>query len=349
MSPAATPSLSVIFPVFNGTGWIGESIGAVDRSIQRSGFRDAEILVIDDGSTDDTVVEIARTAVCTPTRVVSQANAGRFQARRRGLSEVRGDYVLFIDTRVRMHADSLAFVEQHLDEPDSQVWTADVHAAVEHNPLARFWRAIEHIAWRRYHGNPRWVRFGLDEFDYYPKGTTAFICPRPLLQEAFDDFRPTVADPTKFNDDTAVMRFIAARSPINIAPEYSCTYHARTTLKAFLSHAQHRGSVLVDGYLRKDARFAREIAAVLAVSPIGVIVSLRHPKLAIAGALAGSVVAAGAARVKGAETEDAIVFGALSVPFGVCYLSGLWRGAASRVELWIGRRSPELRRQGVVA
>ena len=50
--PDSKPSLSVVFPVFNGVGWIGRSLQKVDAAIAAFPFSSAEIIVVDDGSTD---------------------------------------------------------------------------------------------------------------------------------------------------------------------------------------------------------------------------------------------------------------------------------------------------------
>ena len=121
------------------------------------------------------------------------------------------------------------------------------------------------------------MSYGIADFDFYPKGTTALIAPRKMLMDAFDAFDPTVDDWHKVNDDTAVLRWVAERVPINISPDYRSTYNARTTVKAFLKHAEHRGTVLIDGYLRPGARFADAIVLVLAATPVGLWFLIRHP------------------------------------------------------------------------
>lgn len=331
--PDSKPSLSVVFPVFNGVGWIGRSLQKVDAAIAAFPFSSAEIIVVDDGSTDDTIREVESTGLATPLRIERQANKGRFLARRRGLDQATGDFLLFIDTRVFLDENAFAYVGPFLDDPDSQVWTADVHAQTQGNPIARFWKAIEHVAWRKYHNDPRHLRYGLDEFDYYPKGTTALLCPTDLMRAAYDAFTPTVADFSKINDDTALLRYVAERQPINIGPGYSCTYHARSTFKAFLKHANHRGSVLIDGYLHPGARFAKAIVVVLVVSPFGLLVAALWPLPTIAAAVAGAVGAGVIAKERGAETADAAVLAGLSIPFGIAYLGGMWKGVCSRFAL----------------
>ena len=338
-------SLSAIIPVLNGAGWIGRCLEHLLVAIRRSGFAAAEVILIDDGSTDGTVAE-ARAAVGEAAEValvvVAQPNSGRFAARRRGLELATHPYVLFIDTRVFIEPGALAFVAPRLSEPGQQVWTSHVEAVTEDNPIAGFWQAIEHMAWRRYFRHPRTTAYGIDEFDFYPKGTTALIAPRDLLVEAFDAFDPTVGDWHKVNDDTAVLRWVAERTQINISPEYASRYNARTTLPAFLRHAEHRGTVLIDGYLRPGARFAGPIVAVLLTTPVAVWFALRHPLRATALALGGAVAAAGGARALGARPHDAKVLGRYSIPFGVAYLTGMWRGVALRL-VWLRRRSAKSR------
>lgn len=87
MDPAL---VSVIIPCHNQGHFLGDAIKSVSRSAQL----DVETVVVDDGSTDDTV----RVAASFPrTRCVSQPNAGLASARNRGLRESTGRYVVFLD------------------------------------------------------------------------------------------------------------------------------------------------------------------------------------------------------------------------------------------------------------
>lgn len=334
-------SLSVVVPVCNGEGWIGRCLTHVVTGLDRSGLGAVEVIVVDDGSTDGTGAEatgVMRAASHVPFRLESGPNAGRFAARRRGLDLAQHEYVLFVDTRVFLGPDALSFVGSLLHEPGRQVWTSHVVAATKGNRLAGFWQAIEHVAWRRYFADPRTTSFGIDEFDYFPKGTTALLAPRAVLVEAFDAFTPTVGDWRKVNDDTAVLRWVAERMPINVSPGYASTYHARADLVSFLRHAEHRGTVLIDGYLRRGTRFAVPISVVLAVSPFAVAWALRHPVRALVAALGGSVAAGVAAGRLGARRDDATVLGVLAAPFGTAYLAGMWHGTWLRARWWTDRR-----------
>jgi glycosyltransferase involved in cell wall biosynthesis len=84
-------SASIIIPTFNGASRIGNCL---DSLVKQTTGRDVEILVVDDGSTDNTA-NVVRSY--SSVRIISQANAGPASARNRGAIEARGDILLFTD------------------------------------------------------------------------------------------------------------------------------------------------------------------------------------------------------------------------------------------------------------
>ena len=93
-------SLSVVIPAYNAAPWLPRSVPKVAEAIKAAGIRQAEIIIVDDGSTDNTA-DVARSLKLDyPVKVISQKNSGRFLARHVGLVAAKYDYVLFIDTRV---------------------------------------------------------------------------------------------------------------------------------------------------------------------------------------------------------------------------------------------------------
>lgn len=85
----SAPVVSVIMPVKNGTKYIREAL----RSIKSQGV-DTEIIVVDDGSVDDTAA-IAASEGCT---VLSQpVSRGQVVAKNIGLGKASGKYVMFMD------------------------------------------------------------------------------------------------------------------------------------------------------------------------------------------------------------------------------------------------------------
>jgi teichuronic acid biosynthesis glycosyltransferase TuaG len=84
------PAVSVIIPAYNAEAFLARAI----RSVEAQSFRDFEIVVIDDGSTDGTAeVALGFSSV----RCVRGSHGGEAAARNRGLEEARGELVAFVD------------------------------------------------------------------------------------------------------------------------------------------------------------------------------------------------------------------------------------------------------------
>jgi glycosyltransferase involved in cell wall biosynthesis len=91
LKPEFIGGVSVVIPTYNCERYIRQTLDSV---LQQS-LPPAEVLVIDDGSTDETVA-IAN-GYGAPVRVVQQANQGVCVARNRGFEESSGEFVAFLD------------------------------------------------------------------------------------------------------------------------------------------------------------------------------------------------------------------------------------------------------------
>jgi glycosyltransferase involved in cell wall biosynthesis len=81
--------ISVIIPVYNGEKYIAQCI----ENMLHQSYKNLEILVIDDGSTDNS----AKIAETYPIRVIRQENQGPSSARNAGMDAARGAYIHFMD------------------------------------------------------------------------------------------------------------------------------------------------------------------------------------------------------------------------------------------------------------
>src|SRR5262245_47409787 len=92
LSEAPRGLVSVLVPTYNRSKLVRR---AVESALAQS-YRRLEVLVVDDGSSDDTrqVIEGMDPRV----RYIRQANAGVSAARNRGIAEARGEFVAFLDS-----------------------------------------------------------------------------------------------------------------------------------------------------------------------------------------------------------------------------------------------------------
>jgi glycosyltransferase involved in cell wall biosynthesis len=97
----AAPLVSIVIPCYNQGRYLGEAI----ESARRQSHQAVEVIVVDDGSTDET----ARVASAYPdARYLLQRNAGTAVARNHGLRESRGVFLVFLDADDRLLPDAVA-------------------------------------------------------------------------------------------------------------------------------------------------------------------------------------------------------------------------------------------------
>lgn len=99
-----SPSVSIVMPVYNAGGYLRETVA----SVQAQTFRDFELILVDDGSTDGSAAACdAFAAEDSRVRVLHQANGGICRARNAGLAAARGTWLAFSDHDDRWEPDYL--------------------------------------------------------------------------------------------------------------------------------------------------------------------------------------------------------------------------------------------------
>ncbi len=87
------PLVSVVIPVYNGESCISRAV----ESVLAQTCQDFEIIIIDDGSTDNTQTALAHLAQTFRVICLHQDNAGPAQARNLGIQSAKGEHIAFLD------------------------------------------------------------------------------------------------------------------------------------------------------------------------------------------------------------------------------------------------------------
>lgn len=108
-----TPLVSVVIPTYNQPAFLREALD----SVLAQTFADYEIIVVNDGSTDDTQEQLERYG--DRIRVITQDNQGIGRARNRGMDAASGRYIAFLDHDDLWHPAKLetqvAYMQEHPD------------------------------------------------------------------------------------------------------------------------------------------------------------------------------------------------------------------------------------------
>jgi cellulose synthase/poly-beta-1,6-N-acetylglucosamine synthase-like glycosyltransferase len=168
-------SVSLIIPTFNGAFRIGNCLDAL---IKQTAGRDVEILVVNDGSTDNTVDVVAH---YSGIRLISQANAGPAAARNRGASEARGTLILFTDDDCVPMPDWLDAMIEPFEDPEV-VGAKGVYRTHQKRLIARFVQIEYEDRYR--------LMAGLDSIDFIDTYSAAFRRDRFLEMTGYDTSFP---------------------------------------------------------------------------------------------------------------------------------------------------------------
>ena len=105
------PKVSVIIPTYNSSRTIGETL----QSVFRQTYSDFEILLINDGSTDN-LMEALKGFQDSRLQILDYENGGLSAARNRGIDRASGDYLIFLDADDLWSSDKL---ESHVNALDN--------------------------------------------------------------------------------------------------------------------------------------------------------------------------------------------------------------------------------------
>ena len=118
-------TVSIVMPAYNAMRHITECLD----SVLAQNYDDFEVVVVDDGSTDETAAVCAAVARRDArVRIIAQPNAGVSAARNRGVQEARGKYVCFVDSDDVAHPDMVARLLAALSTAGAEISCAGGYA-----------------------------------------------------------------------------------------------------------------------------------------------------------------------------------------------------------------------------
>lgn len=234
--------LSVIIPIYNMGIFVKENYEA----LLKSGVRDlvAEIIYVDDGSTDATVIAVNELKKSDEKiqLVPLGSNQGRFRARQKGAEAAKSPILLFLDARVFLPSEFARRLESALSK--STFIQPQVHIDVERNVFCLYWQRSHEFFFRKHYEameiGP--LDLNIDNYDMYLKGTTALVAPRDLFIRACENF----GNQNLLSDDTALMKVMVKEVPLRLDPSLWIDWLPRETWREFIWRLYDRGPGLVE-------------------------------------------------------------------------------------------------------
>lgn len=118
------PAVSIVVPCYNQGNFLEDTIA----SVLRSTFQDFEIIIVNDGSTDQNTLNVLARIRHEKIRVIHQENLGLAMARNNGFAVARGEYFLPLDSddmiAPTMLKESIALLQAH---PEVAYAYTDIH------------------------------------------------------------------------------------------------------------------------------------------------------------------------------------------------------------------------------
>ncbi|MEM6940991.1 MAG: glycosyltransferase [Pseudomonadota bacterium] len=137
---AAHPSVTVVIPAYNEEAAIGKCI----ESVLASDYPWLEVVVVDDGSTDQTLNAVFSFAYEKRLRLISHPNQGKWSALNRALQDLESDIAVCIDADTQVTPDAISKMVAHFQSPRIGAVAGKIVVGNRVNLLTRM-QALEYV------------------------------------------------------------------------------------------------------------------------------------------------------------------------------------------------------------
>lgn len=190
------PLVSVIIPIYNGENYIVRCL----NSIKEQGRILVEIILIDDGSTDDSLKVICDYCEKNPhmnIKTISQKNEGQGSARNKGIIHATGQYVCFVDQDDTLPPDIVQRLVSRAEDTLCDVVISGYQRVTEEGKSKRKVR-LHNVPWSKYRVIAPWSK--LYRRDFLQKHNIQFL-PVVLGEDIYFLMRLYAAEPKVVVDD----------------------------------------------------------------------------------------------------------------------------------------------------
>jgi len=255
----SAPAVTVVIPLYQKAGAVLVALG----SVLRQRFEDFEVVVVDDGSTDDGPA-LVRGVHDPRVRLLHQSNRGPGSARNRGLADARGDLVAFLDADDEWSPEFLELGAAALAAaPECAAWIAGrfegparrVRSAADRRRglLAGRWRLPPDAG-------PRRLKYVVD-FCH-----SSCVLARRAIVERYGGYYS--ADRCSYGEDSYLWLQVVLNHPLAIDPEPRVWFHTEHSALGAARVGRHpvRPALLASEALveRCDPGYRRALADLLA-------------------------------------------------------------------------------------
>ncbi len=201
-----SPAVSVVIPAYNAAWCVGKAID----SVLAQDCRDFEIIVVNDGSEDDTRAVLDRFG--SAIRVIDQPNGGMSSARNAGIRNARGEFIAFLDSDDWWLPSKLGRqVELLRARPEVGFCSCTARVEDPDGRLLNLWRCPEH---RDLPFLAHLFRSGAD----VPGSCSAVVARRSLVRTAggFDESLRGAEDPDLWIRLAAMTEYTCIAEPLTV-------------------------------------------------------------------------------------------------------------------------------------
>ena len=170
------PKISIVIPLYNKGPYIKTSID----SVLNQTYDDYEVVIVDDGSTDNSVEVIKNSFTSEKIRIIQKENGGPSSARNRGIQEAKGKWVLLLDADDILLPKALEiFDNKILGHPDIKYFVGNFYLMESKDDIRIGSR-------RKFEGRVRYPFFFEASRNLTETSGTAIFA-KPILQEELFD------------------------------------------------------------------------------------------------------------------------------------------------------------------